>query len=123
MRCDYCGGRIRVDEENEQEVTIIIDGGRRKNDICNGMVNKRYHCCSYECRVKMFDEVLRAISKEELKREHLEEKTDAMEKTDMIKTTPKKKPPKITVSDIALGLSIFLLLFQIFCHVILPRLT
>ena len=117
MKCDYCGGRIRFDEENEQEVTIIIDGGRRKNDICNGMVNKRYHCCSCECRVKMFDEVLRAISKEELKREDLKEKTDAMEKNQ------KKKPSKITASDVALGLSIFLLLFQIFCHVILPRLT
>lgn len=35
----------------------------------------------------------------------------------------KKKPSKITASDVALGLSIFLLLFQIFCHVILPRLT
>lgn len=35
----------------------------------------------------------------------------------------KKKPPKITASDVGIALSIFLLLFQIFCHVILPRLT
>ena len=35
----------------------------------------------------------------------------------------KKKAPKITASDVGIALSIFLLLFQIFCHVILPRLT
>ena len=39
----------------------------------------------------------------------------------MKKNKKEKKPSKITVSDVGLALSIFLLLFQIFCHVILPR--
>lgn len=38
----------------------------------------------------------------------------------MKKNKKEKKPSKITASDVGLALSIFLLLFQIFCHVILP---
>ena len=41
----------------------------------------------------------------------------------MKKDDKKKKPSKITVSDVALVFSILVLLFQIFCHVILPRLV
>ena len=39
----------------------------------------------------------------------------------MRKDRKKKKPSKITVSDVALVVSILALLFQFFCHVILPR--
>ena len=39
----------------------------------------------------------------------------------MRKDRKKKKPSKITVSDVALVVSILALLSQFFCHVILPR--
>lgn len=39
----------------------------------------------------------------------------------MKKNKKEKKPSKITVSDVALIISILALVFQIFCHVILPR--
>ena len=115
MKCDYCGRGIRPGEEREQEVEVTVNGGRKIN-FCSGIELKKYHCCSYECRLKMFDRVINALSKEGLQRIEMEEEDDLAE------LEQKKKPSKITVSDVALAISIFALAFQVFCHIILPRL-
>ena len=115
MRCDYCGRKIRPEEKKEHEVSVSVSGGK-KNDFSNGWAFKNYYCCSYECRVKLFDRILGALYEDESQREHAEETDDLPERTQ------RKKPPRITVSDVALAISIFALVFQIFCHIILPRL-
>jgi hypothetical protein len=113
MRCDYCGRKIQLGKEGEHEVSIFIDGGR-KSIASSGIARREYHCCSYECRVNMFDILVKRMSKEEVEKEQLKEENDV---TEMMQ---KKKPSKITVPNVALIISILALVFQIFCHIILP---
>lgn len=80
MKCDYCGRGIRSGEEGEQEVRVTVSGGR-KTRSSNGMVFEEYHCCSYECRMKMFDRMINAVYEEKLQREEIEEADDSVEKT------------------------------------------
>lgn len=106
MRCNYCGRRIRPEEKKEHEVRVTVSGGR-KNDFSDGLVFKNYYCCSYECRVKLFDRINGALYEEELQREQTEEMDDLPEKVQ------RKKPPRIAVSDVALVFSIVTLIFVI----------
>ena len=101
--------------KKEHEVSVSVSGGK-KNDFSNGWAFKEYYCCSCECRVKLFDRILDVLYEEESQIEQTEETDDLSERVQ------RKKPPRIAVSDVALAISIFALAFQIFCHVILPRL-
>ena len=63
----------------------------------------------------MLGRVINALSEEGLQRKEMEE-------DNLAELEQKKKPSKVTVSDVALAISIFALAFQVFCHIILPRL-
>lgn len=103
MKCDYCGRGIRRGEEREQEVRVSVSGGR-KTEFSEGMEFKEYRCCSSECRMKMFGRVINALSEEGLQRKEMEE-------DNLAELEQKKKPSKVTVSDVALAISIFALAF------------
>lgn len=120
MKCDYCGRGIRSGEEGEQEVRVTVSGGR-KTRSSNGMVFEEYHCCSYECRMKLFDRMINAVYEEKLQREEIEEADDSVEKTKkelaeirkLNQGTRKLNCQAGVLSLIALGISIAALTIQI----------
>lgn len=120
MKCDYCGRGIRSGEEGEQEVDVTINGGR-KISFCSGIELKKYHCCSYECRLKMFDRVINALSEEGLQRIEMKEEDSSVEKTKkelaeirkLNQGTRKLNCQAGVLSLIALGISIAALTIQI----------
>ena len=120
MKCDYCGRGIRSGEEREQEVEVTINGGR-KISFCSGIELKKYHCCSYECRLKMFDRVINALSEEGLQRIEMKEEDSGVKKTEkelaeirkLNQKTRKLNRQADILSLIALGLSAVSLVIQI----------